>query len=222
MEQYISKFGLNPSLKEKVYENLRMQIIKGTLAPGTRLPEEELSKAMNISRAPIREALNMLDMDGFARIIPRKGAFVTNITVEDIKNTWEMRELLEPYAAKSSVMFITDKEIDNLYDKLQLIIHDIESLQDYIDSDLDVHELLCKYVTNYQLKAVLQTTKAHSLRMRYYAENSTGTRKEVVQESTMEHIRILETIKERNPNKVYESVLYHIRASLVRTLGAIV
>ena len=100
MEYPVEALGPNLSLKEMVYENLRNQIITGKLAPGMRLPEEELSRAMNISRAPIREALNMLHRDGFATIIPRRGAIVSLITPEDIRDNWEMRELL---AAKANV-----------------------------------------------------------------------------------------------------------------------
>ena len=65
-------FGSSPSLKQLVYDNLKERIIQGELKPGTRLREEDLSTDMNISRAPIREALNMLERDGFTTIVPRK------------------------------------------------------------------------------------------------------------------------------------------------------
>ena len=52
--------GIQPSLKQLVYENLQGKIIQGDLAPGTRLTEDDLAQSMNISRAPVREALNML------------------------------------------------------------------------------------------------------------------------------------------------------------------
>lgn len=98
-----SNFGSNPSLKQLVYDNLKERIISGELKPGMRLREEDLSSEMNISRAPIREALNMLERDGFTTIMPRKGAIVAEVRKEDIRYIWEMRALLEPYAAKQSV-----------------------------------------------------------------------------------------------------------------------
>ena len=97
-----SDFGSNPSLKQLVYDNLKERIINGTLKPGMRLREEDLSNEMNISRAPIREALNMLERDGFTTIVPRKGALVSEVKKEDLYYIWELRALLEPYAAKIS------------------------------------------------------------------------------------------------------------------------
>jgi len=59
MKKYFEDLGSYLSLKDRVYLNIKFQIMRGTLKPGTRLPEEELSKIMNISRAPIREAFNL-------------------------------------------------------------------------------------------------------------------------------------------------------------------
>lgn len=69
----VPNLGAQPSLKQLAYETLQRQIINGQLQPGSRLTEEELSRSMSISRAPIREALNMLERDGFTKIIPRRG-----------------------------------------------------------------------------------------------------------------------------------------------------
>ena len=212
MEYPVEALGPNLSLKEMVYENLRNQIITGKLAPGMRLPEEELSRAMNISRAPIREALNMLHRDGFATIIPRRGAIVSLITPEDIRDNWEIRELLEPYGAKVSTPRIPDEEIDNMYNRINALLNGAESFQEYVQSDLDLHEMFFQYVTNRQLREVLMTTKAHSLRMRYYAENGKTPREDVIKEATQEHLVILDTLRKRDPEKVFQAVLAHIRA----------
>ena len=84
----IQNLGSKPSLKQLVYDNLRDQIIQGKLEPGMKLTEDELAQSMNISRAPIREALNMLERDGFAKIIPRKGAVVAGISRKDAADIW--------------------------------------------------------------------------------------------------------------------------------------
>jgi len=65
MKECFENLGNYLSLKDRVYQNIKFQIIIGTLKPGTRLPEEELSKAMKISRTPIREAFNRLEKEGF-------------------------------------------------------------------------------------------------------------------------------------------------------------
>ena len=217
MEYPAETLGPNLSLKEMVYENLRNQIITGKLTPGMRLPEEELSRAMNISRAPIREALNMLHRDGFATIIPRRGAIVSLITPEDIRDNWEMRELLEPYGAKVSAPRIPDSEIDGMYNRITALLDKgEESFQEYVQSDLDLHEMFFQYVTNRQLRDVLMTTKAHSLRMRYYAENGHAMREDVIREATEEHLTILNALRQRDPQLVFQAVLAHIQAGRAR------
>ncbi len=60
------------SLKDKAYQVIKFGITRGNLKPGLFLAEEKLSKSMNISRGPIREALNRLEKEGFITIIPRK------------------------------------------------------------------------------------------------------------------------------------------------------
>jgi len=55
---------------------------------------------MNISRGPIREALNRLEKEGFVTIIPRRGTMVSNVTAQEVKDIFKIRGLLEPFAAK--------------------------------------------------------------------------------------------------------------------------
>lgn len=216
MDYPAETLGPNLSLKEMVYENLRNQIITGKLAPGTRLPEEELSRAMNISRAPIREALNMLDRDGFTTIIPRRGAIVSIITPEDVANVWEMRELLEPYGAKVSFHLIPSLEVEKMRMRVGQVLEQSEDFQAYVQSDLDLHEMLSQYVANRQLRDVLTTTKAHSLRIRYCAENSHRSRREVIEEATREHLAILDALRTGGADQVYDAVLAHMRAGSTR------
>jgi DNA-binding GntR family transcriptional regulator len=101
MKKYFEDLGNNLSLKDRTYQNTKLQIIRGNLKSGRHLFEEELSKAMNISRAPIREALNRLEKEGFVTIIPRKGAVVAHITAQEVKNIFEIREILDPWRLKN-------------------------------------------------------------------------------------------------------------------------
>ena len=63
-------------LREMVYEELKMQILTGTIIPGTRMMEVELAEEMGVSRTPIREAIRKLELEGLVLMIPRKGAEV--------------------------------------------------------------------------------------------------------------------------------------------------
>src|SRR6056297_2296916 len=91
------------SLKDKVYSKIKIAIIKGELRPDQPISETEMAVAMNISRAPIREALNKLEQDGFVVNIPRKGCKVTPITKKEISDIYEMRLVMEPFALQKSI-----------------------------------------------------------------------------------------------------------------------
>ncbi|MET4159547.1 GntR family transcriptional regulator [Agromyces sp. PvR057] len=90
------------SLATKIYEELRERIIEGVLPPGARIRERDLAEELNVSRIPIREALPRLESEGFIRTIPRRGAIVTELTLTDVAELFEVRSSLEVLAAKSA------------------------------------------------------------------------------------------------------------------------
>lgn len=221
MEVYFEDLSKNLSLKDKAYNSLKSQIIRGNLKPGERLREEELSNAMNISRAPIREAINQLEKEGFTTIIPRRGAVVTPLTQEDVKNILEMRRLLEPYVARVSVHKISEQEINIMYDKLNSILTNPDDFNAYQNSDLELHELLYNHVDNKILKDTLLMVKQHSLRIRYCAEEVTEIKRDIILQSTKEHLDILDAIKSRDGEKVSNMVIIHLLNTEKRTIPAI-
>ena len=83
------------SKKAIVYENLKKRIINHSLKPGEPLNEAVLSKELKISKTPIREAFQQLEKEGFIENIPGRGAFVSRISIQDIRELFEIREILE-------------------------------------------------------------------------------------------------------------------------------
>ena len=147
MKEYFEDLGSYLSLKDRVYQNIKFQIIIGTLKPGTRLPEEELSKAMNISRAPIREAFNRLEKEGFVTIIPRKGAAVSEITAQAIEDIFEIRESLESLAIKKSIGKISIEKLEKVGESFKNFINkpsNAENCIQYLALDKKFHDLLVK------------------------------------------------------------------------------
>ncbi|KAA9165846.1 GntR family transcriptional regulator [Amycolatopsis acidicola] len=84
----------------KVYEYLRDGIIEGELPPGSRLLERELSERLGVSRIPIREALPQLEAEGLITTLPRRGAVVTQLTLRDIGELFDVRTSLDVLAAR--------------------------------------------------------------------------------------------------------------------------
>ena len=203
--------GKIPSLKRLVYDNLKERIISGELKPGTRLREEDLSVEMNISRAPIREAFNMLERDGLSVIVPRKGAVVAEATEEERDYIWEMRAILEPYAAVKSMSLISDEKIAKLENDLKKVLENPDDLKLYMDSDIELHEMLFQNLENHFMKDTLENMRAHSLRMRWAVENRhPGIRSDIEFESTKEHLQILDALKRKDEKAVYQTVYDHL------------
>lgn len=92
-------------------ELIREAIIDGRLEPGARLKEDELAQDLGISRTPIREALHILQTDGLIQSFPNRGAVVREYTFEDIGELYELRGLLEGWAARKAAERINSSSI---------------------------------------------------------------------------------------------------------------
>lgn len=211
--------GDTPSLKQQVYDTIRMKIIRNELKPGTRLHEEELSMQMGISRAPLREALNMLAIDGFATMTPRKGAVVRAISKEDIEQIWEMRDILEPNAAVLSMNNIPKEKLLEIQALLNNTLEHPDRFEAYVNSDIALHSLFIDYLSNKFYVEILKKIKDHSLRMRWNAEcNAENPNPAAVVIATKEHLAILDAFMEKDAEKLKTSVHNHIVQSKIRTM----
>ena len=101
-------------LREMVYEELKMQILKGAIIPGTRMMEGELAEEMGVSRTPIREAIRKLEKEGLVTIAPRRGAYASMISTEDMVEILEVRQDLEGLAAYFAADRMTKEQMEEL------------------------------------------------------------------------------------------------------------
>ena len=86
------------SLVELAVDRLRRDILSGRSDPGERLVEEQLTRRLGISRAPLREAMRLLAQQGLVEHIPRRGARVATLSDEDVRELYEVRDVLERHA----------------------------------------------------------------------------------------------------------------------------
>ena len=103
-------------LSDQAYEVIRRSILDGTLAPGDRLVESQLARQLNISQAPMREALQRLSHDGLVTNIPRRGSFVTRVSEEDAEQAREVRVALEELAARLTAGRLSEEHAAQLKD----------------------------------------------------------------------------------------------------------
>ena len=102
------------SLKEEVYEGIRRDIMGGSFLPGDLLKERELAEKYGVSKTPVREALSMLEQNNLVKTIPRAGYMVTQLTLRDLQEVYQLRIILEPMAARLAAENLTDEELEEL------------------------------------------------------------------------------------------------------------
>jgi len=182
--------------------------MRGNLKPGTRLLEEELSKAMNISRAPIREAFNRLEKEGFVTIIPRKGAAVSDITAQMIEDIFEIRETLESLAVKKSIDKISIEKLEILGENFKKFINkpaDTENRINYLALDKEFHDLLSQDCGNEKLIEILA-----NLQEQIHWLRNISLKRVTFAVSIKEHLAIIEALKKNDVELIIKNLLLHL------------
>jgi len=219
MKEYFEDLGNYLSLKDRVYQNIKYQIIIGTLKPGTRLPEEELSKIMNISRAPIREAFNRLEKEGFVTIIPRKGAAVSKITARSIEDIFEIRESLESLAVKKSIGKISIEELEKVGESFKNFIDkptNAESCIQYLALDKKFHDLLSQNCGNKKLIELLA-----NLQEQIHWLRNISLKRITFADSVKEHLAIIEALKKNDKELIIKVLFQHLERAKESSLAEI-
>jgi DNA-binding GntR family transcriptional regulator len=219
MKEYFKNLGNCFSLKDRVYQNIKIQIIRGTLKPGIRLPEEELSKAMNISRAPIREAFNKLEKEGFVTIIPRKGAAVSEVTAQAIEDIFEIRETLESLAVKKSIGKISIEKLETVGKSFKKFINktaDTENCIQYLALDKKFHDLLSQNCGNKKLIELLA-----NLQEQIHWLRNISLKRITFSGSVKEHLAIIEALKKNDEELINKVLLQHLERAKKSSLAEI-
>jgi DNA-binding GntR family transcriptional regulator len=136
--------ALSRSASAAASEVIRDAILDGRLAPGQRLKEEELARELGVSRTPVREALLLLQTEGLVELAPRRGARVRSYAVDDLDDVYQLRAVLEGYAARRAATRISADDL-TLLDKScrrfeQLAAGD--DLRELVKENLSFHNLV--------------------------------------------------------------------------------
>ncbi|MGI6452639.1 MAG: GntR family transcriptional regulator [Syntrophomonadaceae bacterium] len=195
-------------LRELVLEAIREAIINGTLKPRERLMEIQLAEELGVSRTPIREALRKLELEGFIVMVPRKGAFVADISFKDITEVFEIRAALESLAAGLAAERITDEEIEalerNLVAKAEAIA--ANDLQKLVEVDTNFHETIYQASRNQRLRSIISNLREQIQRFRTQSLSFPGRMKY----SLAEHRAIVEAIEARDTHLARQLAQEHI------------
>lgn len=133
------------TLQFKVTSKLREVILSGEFEPGERLVQEEWAEKLGVSRMPIREALQQLEVEGLVKIEPRRGAIVTPISTEDIKEIYFLRSLLEGEAVKMSLSNLTEEDViqlESLYNEMIALEKNDLDVQTFTELNKQFHKIM--------------------------------------------------------------------------------
>ncbi len=102
------------SLRGRVFNKIREDILSGKYKDNDELKEIAIGEELGVSRTPVREAFRQLELEGLIQIVPNKGAYVTGITIEDVKDIYMIRSKLEGLCAAWACEHITEQQIEEM------------------------------------------------------------------------------------------------------------
>ena len=198
------KLRKHKTLREQIVFSLRESIIRGELKPGTKLTEPELATRLGISRTPIRESFRQLESEGFLTVIPRKGAVVSNITRKDIEDFFELKSLLEGYAARIAAEKMTEKDVDKLIQINKELADCAENnnYERFFTKNEEFHNYFLTLCGNEKLVEIRDTMVKRFLGFRMAALSLPGR----LMESVKQHEQAIKAFK-RGDGRLAEAVL---------------
>ena len=206
-------------LREIVYEELKAQILKGDIKPGTRMMEVELAEVLGVSRTPVREAIRKLEKEGLVKIEPRRGAYASELSVKDMVDILEVRQSMEGLAAYYCAQRINDEQKEQLRDYALAFNEAVEEgvYEDMISYDTKFHHLIVECCDNDILVHMVEQLQELVLRFRYlyYSDFKRA------EQMPAEHHEIFEAVASGDAERAREAAALHINRlkDMVETEG---
>jgi DNA-binding GntR family transcriptional regulator len=184
---------------EQAYRAIREGIVSGVYRPGAHLTAEGLAGASGISRTPVREAMRRLHAEGLIQFIPNRGAFVTRLEERDIAKIYDLRVVLEGYAAETAAREATDAQIDRLEvlagEMVDAIAPASSSGVDRVAQlNNDFHKLIVAGAANPRLEVALASIVEVPLVLRTFRRYS----QEELRRSMSQHVELVQALRARD------------------------
>ena len=201
-------------LADRAYARIRDAILANQLPPGTPLSVPELARQMKISRSPVREAVQRLIYDDLAVHVPYRGAVVASVEVEDLRELYVVRELLEGLAARLATERVTVSDLADL----RAIIAAHEDVVDagderaHVELDMAYHRLIREIGANTHLNAVLQQIQGKA----HLAQHQLWRGPDAPRLALEEHQRVLDAMAAGDAAEAERAAKAHIARLRVR------
>lgn len=205
------------TLKNKAYTVIKEKIMTCEYMPGDFINEKEIIQEINVSRTPIREAIILLEQEGLVSILPQRGVMVNRITLQDVIEAFQVREVIEPYALKHFGSRL-DKET---FKKYREMLSDPELLSDHEKGNLlddEMHMSIVKAMNNHYFTDAINAIRVQTHRLRILS-NRLGLR---FIKTIDEHIEIIDAILAEKYDLAAELMSKHLAKAKEASINHVV
>ena len=199
------------TIRRKVYEYVREQILSDEISPDERLIETKIAKEIGTSRTPVREALHNLESEGLVESIPRVGYVVKPVTEEEVEEICEIRATIEGLAARWAMEKAHERLVRELKGNLSISEERVSegNAKAFVELDAQFHEIIARLSGSRRLLELAQMLRRHMLRYRiqsiYLVDN--------VMRAINGHKGILQAMEKGDVEEVCKAIRYHLEQS---------
>lgn len=195
--------------QEVAYLKIKEAILKNEFKPNAMLIEANLCEILGFSKTPIREALRRLASEGFVTSIHEKGTFVTQVSLEEFMETYDVRESLEGMAARLCALRKDESVIEQLRKCVDMIYNDLNNKRnkENVNDDIEFHRIIINGSQNKKLITFCNPMLDQIFRFAI----TTIDDPERLTNSYVQHKKIFDAIKDGDPDAAENAIREHIR-----------
>ena len=200
----------NVSFRDQAYAALKQAIMEADIYSHPhelRLDERQLSRSLGVSRTPIREAMTLLEQEGFLRTVPRRGIFIVRKTKRQIIEMIEMWAALESMAARLATVNATDQEVAQLRTMFDEFRNSTpgEHIEEYSEANIAFHQAIIRMSGSHLMGKTIENLFIHVRAIR----RLTISQSDRAARSIVDHMRIIEALERRDTELAERLVREH-------------
>jgi DNA-binding GntR family transcriptional regulator len=200
----------NQSFRDQAYAAIKQAISEADIygqRGEVRLDERNLGTALGVSRTPIREAMALLEQEGFLRTVPRRGVFIVRKTKKQIIEMIEMWAALESMAARLATLHASDKDIAGLRHMFDEFVNTTpaEHIAEYSEANIAFHQAIIALSGSHLMGKTIENLFVHMRAIR----RITISQRDRAERSIVDHMRIIEALEQRDTELAERLVRQH-------------
>ncbi|HSM45945.1 MAG TPA: GntR family transcriptional regulator [Acidimicrobiia bacterium] len=195
---------------EFVRSVLRRAILNGELGGGTRLVQAEIAATLDVSTTPVREALRDLATEGLVQFDPHRGAIVSELSVDDVHDIYDIRMVLEPLAMRQAVPLLSEALLARLRELHRTMLDEPHSA-DWVDRNRVFHMAVYETAASPRLAAIIRNLQDASV---MYIGASLKDKPSLRDEANHDHADILAALESRDADAAVAALTEHLRTAI--------